>query len=151
MGTSPASSQAKVRLAKESDAAQIAVLASQLGYPSTTEEILHRMRSFEPPSQHALFVAESPAGEVVGWGHVSVSRLIESDLRAELNGLIVAEGHRSLGAGRKLLEQAERWARERGCKSLNLRSNVIRARAHQFYEREGYEHYKTQKAFRKTL
>ncbi len=70
METSPASSEAQVRMAKESDAAQIAVLASQLGYPSTTEEILHRMRSLEPPSQHVLFVAESPAGEVVGWGHV---------------------------------------------------------------------------------
>jgi GNAT superfamily N-acetyltransferase len=151
MGTSPASAEARVRLARESDAVQIAGLAGQLGYPSTTDDILRRMRTLEPASQHALFVAESPAGEVVGWGHVSVSHLIENDLRAELNGLIVAEGQRSLGAGRKLLEQAERWARERGCKALNLRSNVKRNRAHQFYERQGYQHYKTQKAFRKTL
>jgi hypothetical protein len=28
---------------------------------------------------------------------------------------------------------------------------VIRDRAHKFYERQGYEHYKTQKAFRKPL
>jgi hypothetical protein len=28
---------------------------------------------------------------------------------------------------------------------------VIRERAHTFYERQGYEHYKTQKAFRKPL
>jgi hypothetical protein len=28
---------------------------------------------------------------------------------------------------------------------------VIRTRAHQFYERQGYEHYKSQKAFRKVL
>jgi len=28
---------------------------------------------------------------------------------------------------------------------------VIRDRAHAFYLREGYEHYKTQKAFRKPL
>jgi GNAT superfamily N-acetyltransferase len=77
--------------------------------------------------------------------------LIESELRAEVNGLIVAEAHRSLGAGAKLLEAAENWARTCGCRNVNLRSNVIRERAHKFYERQGYEHYKTQKAFRKPL
>jgi GNAT superfamily N-acetyltransferase len=83
--------------------------------------------------------------------HVSVSHLLESDIRAEVNGLIVAEGQRSAGAGAKLLEAAEDWARRHGCKAMNVRSNVIRDRAHKFYERQGYEHYKTQKAFRKKL
>jgi GNAT superfamily N-acetyltransferase len=151
MSTSLRSARAHVRLARESDAAQIAKLSGQLGYPSTTEDILRRMRSLEPAALHAVLVAESPAGEVIGWGHVSVNHLIENDVRAELNGLVVAEGQRSLGAGQRILEQAEKWARERGCRALHLRSNVIRTRAHQFYERQGYEHYKTQKAFRKVL
>ena len=151
MSTSLRSAGAHVRLARESDAAQIAKLAGQLGYPSTTEDILRRMRALEPAALHAVLVAESPEGEVIGWGHVSVNQLIENDVRAELNGLVVAEGQRSLGAGQRILEQAEKWARQRGCRALHLRSNVIRARAHQFYERQGYEHYKTQKAFRKAL
>jgi GNAT superfamily N-acetyltransferase len=99
-----------------------------------------------------VFVAESVDGAgVVGWLHVSVSNLLESDARAEVNGLIVAEGQRSAGAGAKLLDAAEKWARKRDCRAMNVRSNVIRERAHKFYEREGYEHYKTQKAFRKAL
>ncbi len=57
----------------------------------------------------------------------------------------------SAGAGAKLLQAAEEWARKRGCKGMNVRSNVIRERAHKFYEANGYEHYKTQKAFRKPL
>jgi GNAT superfamily N-acetyltransferase len=107
----------------------------------------------KPASKHAVFVAESPdAGSgLVGWLHVSVSHLLESDMRAEVNGLIVAEGQRSAGAGAKLLEAAEQWARRQGCRAMNVRSNVIRERAHGFYERHGYEHYKTQKAFRKPL
>jgi GNAT superfamily N-acetyltransferase len=68
-----------------------------------------------------------------------------------LNGLIVAEGHRSLGAGARLLEAAESWARKHDCPSMSVRSNVVRERAHDFYLRRGYEHYKTQKAFRKNL
>jgi GNAT superfamily N-acetyltransferase len=107
----------------------------------------------KPASKHAVFVAESPeaATGLVGWVHVSVSHLLESDIRAEVNGLIVAEGQRSAGAGAKLLEAAEQWALRHGCRAMNVRSNVIRERAHVFYERHGYEHYKTQKAFRKAL
>jgi GNAT superfamily N-acetyltransferase len=82
---------------------------------------------------------------------VSVSHLLESDVRAEVNGLIVAAGQRGAGAGAKLLEAAEEWARRHGCRGMNVRSNVIRERAHGFYERSGYEHYKTQKAFRKSF
>jgi GNAT superfamily N-acetyltransferase len=110
------------------------------------------LRQLTPASKHAVFVAEgTSAGGVVGWVHVSVSHLLESDVRAEVNGLVVAEGQRSAGAGAKLLEAAEEWARKRGCRGMNVRSNVIRERAHKFYVRQGYEHYKTQKAFRKPL
>src|SRR5438105_3831593 len=78
-------------------------------------------------------------------------RLLESEVRAEVNGLVVADGHRSLGAGAQLLAAAEDWARKHGCKGMSVRSNVIREGAHKFYERNGYEHYKTQKSFRKPL
>jgi GNAT superfamily N-acetyltransferase len=50
-----------------------------------------------------------------------------------------------------LLSRAEEWARENGCRAIGLRSNAIRDRAHAFYERHGYAHVKTQKAFRKQL
>jgi GNAT superfamily N-acetyltransferase len=50
-----------------------------------------------------------------------------------------------------LLARAERWARERGCREIGLRSNVIRDRAHAFYEGHRYRHVKTQKSFRKDL
>jgi GNAT superfamily N-acetyltransferase len=142
----------RVRKARRGDAERIAQLSGELGYPASAAQIATRMRQLKPASKHAVFVAESSgAGDVLGWLQVSLAHLLESDLRAEVNGLIVAEGQRSAGAGAKLLEAAEEWARRRGCLGMNVRSNVIRERAHKFYERHGYEHYKTQKAFRKTL
>jgi GNAT superfamily N-acetyltransferase len=141
----------KVRRARTSDAPQLAELSGQLGYPTTAAEIIKRMRRLKPASQNALFVGDSPGVGVVGWAHVSVTHLVEVGTRAELNGLIVSESQRSLGAGARLLEAVEDWARKHGCPSMSVRSNVIRERAHSFYEREGYEHYKTQKAFRKAL
>jgi GNAT superfamily N-acetyltransferase len=140
-----------IRRARSSDAARLAELSGQLGYPTSATEITKRLRKLKPASQNALFVAESADAGVVGWTHVSVTHLVEVGTRAELNGLIVAEGQRSLGAGARLLEAAEDWARKHGCPNMSVRSNVIRDRAHKFYERQGYEHYKTQKAFRKTL
>lgn len=140
-----------IRRARTSDAQRLAELSGQLGYPATSAAIAKRMRKLKPASQNALFVADSPAEGVVGWTHVSVTHLVEVGTRAELNGLIVADGQRSLGAGARLLEAAEDWARKHGCPSMSVRSNVIRERAHKFYDRQGYEHYKTQKAFRKSL
>src|SRR5271154_4405587 len=140
-----------IRRARASDAFRLAELSGQLGYPTTAGEMAKRLRRLKPASQNALFVAESPSAGVVGWAHVSVTHLVEVGTRAELNGLIVAEDQRSLGAGARLLKAAEDWAREHGCPSMSVRSNVIRDRAHKFYERQGYEHYKTQKAFRKPL
>jgi len=141
----------KIRRAKSSDAAQIAELCGQLGYPAKPAEIVQRLRKIKPASQHAVLVAESPEQKVIGWLHVSVSTLVEVELRAEVNGLVVDDNERSRGTGALLLGAAEQWARSRGCKSMSVRSNVIRERAHQFYLRCGYEHYKTQKAFRKTI
>jgi GNAT superfamily N-acetyltransferase len=144
-------SELKIRRARAADAAQIAVLTGQLGYPATTAQIRQRLRSIQPASQNAIFVADAANYRVVGWLHVSKEPLLESEMRAEVNGLVVADGQRSLGAGARLLAAAEDWACKHGCKEMSVRSNVIRERAHQFYERNGYEHYKTQKSFRKPL
>jgi GNAT superfamily N-acetyltransferase len=141
----------EIRRAKITDGPQIAALSGQLGYPATAEQIRKRLHAIQPASQNAIFVAHSKKEGVVGWLHVSKEPLLESEMRAEVNGLVVAEGQRSLGAGAQLLAAAEDWARKHGCKEMSVRSNVIRERAHKFYERHGYEHYKTQKSLRKPL
>jgi GNAT superfamily N-acetyltransferase len=140
----------RIRRARKNDSARIAELSAQLGYPATGQEIVQRMERMRPAALHAVFVAESEK-LVTGWLHVSVTPLLEVPLRAEVNGLVVDEKRRSAGSGAELLQAAERWAAKKGCKSVSVRSNVIRERAHEFYLRNGYEHYKTQKAFRKYL
>jgi GNAT superfamily N-acetyltransferase len=144
-------SKLKIRRAKRGDAPQLAKLSGQLGYPATATQIRARLEGIKPASEHAIFVVESPRDGVIGWLHVSKQPLLEMEIRGEVNTLVVAEGQRSLGAGALLLAAAEDWARKRGCKGMSVRSNVIRERAHKFYERNGYEHYKTQKSFRKPL
>lgn len=151
MGTATKGSGLKIRRARMSDAASLAKLAGELGYPTTTPEMRIRLRRLRPAADNAVFVAENGDREVIGWLHVTVSRLLEVPLCAEVEGLVVAERHRSAGAGAQLLDAAEQWARKRKCVNMSVRSNVLRERAHGFYGRHGYEHIKTQKAFLKPL
>ncbi len=141
----------KIRRARQADAARIAALSGQLGYPATTKQMAARLKRALGTKDGACFVAETVKDGVIGWVYVSVTPLLEVARRAEVNGLVVDEKVRSLGAGGRLLEAAEKWARKMGCAGMSVRSNVIRDRAHGFYLRRGYEHYKTQKAFRKKL
>ena len=138
-------------MAQASDHARIAELAGQLSYPSTPEEIARRLQGLQRTAEAAVFVAQLESAEIAGWIAVFVYRTVEADARAEVSGLVVDESVRSQRVGEHLLARAEQWAREHGCQAIGLRSNVIRDRAHAFYERHGYAHVKTQKAFRKQL
>jgi len=141
----------EIREAQPQDYARIAELAGQLGYPSSTaDDIASRLKGMKHSNEHVVFVARL-GGDIAGWLGAYVCRTVEADARAEISGLVVDERCRSRQIGLHLLERAERWAREKGCHTIGLRSNVIRDRAHSFYERHGYKHTKTQKSFHKDL
>ncbi len=139
-----------IRPAIESDIPAIADLCTQLGYPSTPEEVARRLCQILSWQGQVLFVAEAD-GRVAGWIHVLAYPLPEMNLHAELGGLVVDEDHRSQGIGKLLVEKAEAWARAQGCCEMRARSNIIRQRAHRFYQSNGYENIKTQHTFRKFL
>lgn len=139
-----------IRPAREGDAGRIAALSGQLGYPAAEGDVLGRLRAIGQRPDHAVFVAEA-AGRVVGWVHVYTVATVESPAHAEIGGLVVDEAHRGRGIGRALMQRVEAWARDAGLGTVRLRSNVIRAEAHAFYERIGYAPVKTQKVFAKVL
>jgi GNAT superfamily N-acetyltransferase len=143
--------EVRIRRARPADAKRVAELSGQLGYPATEKQMKGRLIEVIKDKEASCFVAESREGGLIGWIHVSATPLVEVERRAEVNGLVVDEKARSGGAGAMLLTAAEKWAHGKRCKSMSVRSNVLRERAHGFYLRNGYEHYKTQKAFRKGL
>jgi GNAT superfamily N-acetyltransferase len=151
MKRAPITFAGTIRAARASDHTRMAELAGQLNYPSTREEIERRVQGINGSAGAAVYVAELETGEIAGWIAAFVYRTVEADARAEVSGLVVDERFRSQRVGEHLLARAEEWARENRCQAIGLRSNVIRERAHAFYERHGYTHVKTQKAFRKQL
>jgi GNAT superfamily N-acetyltransferase len=132
------------------DADRVAHLMTQLGYPSTSQQIARRFARIEGQSNQALFVAEDD-GQVVASVHVAANPYLEHDASAEILGLVVADGYRGEGIGTALVSAAEAWAAALGCGSLRVRSNTIRTRAHAFYDRAGFQRVKTQQCFEKNL
>lgn len=150
MSALPASANPIIRIASTADAEQIAQLCGQLGYPATSSETEERLRAVSRSSEHVVYVAEV-GGRLVGWIHVYARPSLTTEYSAEVAGLVVDEQYRSGGVGQALLAEAERWAKDKGCRSVRLRSNVTRERAHAFYERLGYETVKTSRSFCKFL
>ncbi len=140
-----------LRRAEPSDVPALVVLAEQLGYPCETDVMARRVDELAGRPDHAILVAAAEPNEVVGWIHVFVRPLLIAERAAEVGGLVVDDRYRSKGIGDLLLGAAEDWAVKSGYPRLRVRSNVIRERAHAFYEHRGYRRIKSQWVFEKHL
>lgn len=143
----------KIRAAVPADSPVLAVLATQLGYPSTPEQIAARLADVTPRPENAVLVAEADGAEgaVIGWIHVAGHHGIETDPFAQILALVVDENHRGGGTGAALVEAASEWAGRSGFRLLRVRSNVVRERTHRFYERLGFARLKQQVAFARPI
>lgn len=130
-----------VREATLDDAAALADLVTQLGYPSRSEEMVTRLTTLHT-ADSGLLVAEV-GGAVLGVVHVQRLATLVLDDAAEIGALVVDAKWRGQGVGCTLLQAAEEWARQRGCSALHVRTNIVRQRAHEFYFRNGFRQVKT--------
>ena len=140
-----------IRPARSDDAAALADLSTQLGYPASAETLSQRLTRVRGEGVGEVFVAADAHDRVLGWTHVVPRLHLEESPFAELAGLVVGDGARGAGVGAALLSAAEQWARQHGFVQFRVRSNVVRERAHRFYLREGYVERKRQVVFDKTL
>jgi GNAT superfamily N-acetyltransferase len=140
-----------IRTARLEDAPAIAVLATQLGYPTQTEQAEARLRDVLNRSDGAVLVAEGEDGTAIGWVQVVGAWRVSNDPSAEIVAMVVDEKHRSQGIGAALVEAATGWAVRHGFRTIRVRSNTVRERTHAFYERLGFQRTKTQVAFAKPI
>ena len=140
-----------IRRAIPGDAAAIAELSTQLGYPTTGSQSARRLSTVLESDDHAVFVACRADGEIIGWVHVFKAVRIESEPFAELGGIVVDRNHQGLGIGRQLVAATERWSARRGFSKLRVRSRVDRNSAHSFFEHVGFAAHKTQLILDKTI
>lgn len=131
-----------VRNARPGDAPDLARLCTQLGYPSTADVMPSRLSKLTGDSgdNARAFVAESK-GAAVGLLTIHLRHTLNHEAPiAQITLLVVDETVRARGVGRALVDAAERWARERNSRRINVTTQLSRDGAHAFYERVGYRH-----------
>jgi GNAT superfamily N-acetyltransferase len=127
-----------IRDARADDAAAMAELLGQLGYPATGSAVVGRLERLVIVGDRVV-VADID-GIVAGLAHLQVNPAIEHDRpAAKLAALVVDESHRGQGIGRALVAAIEDEARLRGCALLFLTTSDRRDAAHAFYEQIGLE------------
>ena len=147
-----------IRTARKSDIPEITRLNGQLGYPETPETIFRRFRRLRKDRRdHRLFVAVAggsagqPGRSVIGWTHVFIDKLLTVGPLGEIGGLVVDEQWRSRAVGAALLQRAEQWVQRKGYTGVVVHTNVVRKRAHSFYEKRGYKLIKQSKVYTKFI
>jgi|SRR6185437_15239677 len=139
----------EIRVMESDDAEAVNTLVTELGYHQTTADVLKWIESLRHDGRaQAAFVACEDAG-VIGWVEISIEHRLQSPPFALIGGLVVKEGVRSRGVGRKLCERAETWAWEHGMETVRVTSRSTREDAHRFYLRDGYKQTKTSLVFEK--
>lgn len=132
----------QIRAMTTGDIDRVAVLAGELGYPVESNVLAERFAALTGGDSEVIYVAVQN-GEVVGWIHLREFYDLLEEPTMEIRGLIVDARRRGAGIGQDLVEAGERRARERGINRMRVTSNVVRERAHRFYERLDYANVKT--------
>jgi GNAT superfamily N-acetyltransferase len=143
--------QIKVRRLKPEDATAAAVLSEQLGYPVSSAELRKRIERLDGCEGTRSVFAACLGDELVGWIEVEVTHHLAVAPFVHIAGLVVKDGFRGYGIGKRLCEEAEAWTRSLGISKVRVTSRSIRLDAHRFYQRDGYVEIKTSKVFEKVL
>jgi GNAT superfamily N-acetyltransferase len=129
---------AAIRHARADDAAAIASLLTQLGYPTHAAEVPLRLARFTAGGVGTLLVAESD-GEVAAIAALEITHPVHHpDPVAHVSAFVVGTAFRRRGLGRRLLAEVERAARAAGCRRIVVTSAEHRDDAHGFYLGAGW-------------
>jgi predicted N-acetyltransferase YhbS len=134
---------------READAAAVAELANELGYPSTGAHINKRIRTIS--ESDLLLVSVDKNDKSIAFVQAHPVCVLEAGFRVEILGLVVSSKARRMGIGQKLVAEVEAWARTLGTESVVVRSNTKRIESHLFYPALSYNVVKTQAVYEKKL
>lgn len=144
------SSLLSIRRLTINDAEATAELCSQLGYPSSPDDLRTRIDE-RSRSTDSVALAAIMDGQIVGWIDAFIEQHLQSSPSVVIGGLVVRDTTRGLGIGKRLCLEIEEWGRSKSIPLLRVRSQIIREDAHRFYLREGYRKVKTSLVFEKPL
>jgi ribosomal protein S18 acetylase RimI-like enzyme len=130
--------QITLRPARPTDAAAIAALFTDEGYPAGPSDILARLERFNTPESRVVIAEHDEA--ILGFIAVhAMARFEHDDQILRILALVVDAGARERGVGRTLMGEAERIGRELGAAFVELTAGHHRPEARHLYETLGYD------------
>lgn len=127
-----------LRPARSADAAAIAALFTEEGYPAGPSDIVARLEHFSTPESRVIVAEHDEA--ILGFIAVhAMARFEHEDSILRILALVVDAGARERGVGRALMGEAERVGVELGAASVELTAGHHRPEARQLYESLGYD------------
>ncbi|GGK32200.1 N-acetyltransferase [Caldalkalibacillus thermarum] len=130
-----------IRPATLQDVVALGQLMSELGYPTSSEEMTERFKKIYAHPDYYTLVAEVD-DQVVGMiGAVFAHRYESNDDYVRIVAMVVRSTHRGLGIGKKLLSAVEQWAKKKEARAIVLNSGNREERepAHRFYTGQGFK------------
>jgi len=141
----------KTRIVKVSDSAEIARLSTELGHKISSKEAQYNLKGILKDPSQDIIVIEHVGVRLLGFVYIFTMAELYSGVQGRIWGLIVDQNAQGMGIGTRLVAEAEKLAKKKGCTSMKVNSNVMRTGAHKFYEKVGYVKYKEQAIFKKSL
>lgn len=130
-----------IRHATIDDSPRLLPLLSELGYPTTLEDLSRRFLKFvkNPGFGVAVYEINEDITGFVAW--TTADHLISDATRFSIVGLVVSTSHRGTGIGKKLMKFVEDIAQQDSPAIIDLTSGLRRAQSgtHEFYKCIGYQ------------
>ena len=110
---------------------------------SGVAEAFHReeMEMIRRAGDKDCFLAVAPEGQVCGMVEVALRNVVDGCLSspvAYLEGIYVDPPYRGQGLARVLLERAEQWGRQNGCREMGSDSELHNQMGQEFHRHMGF-------------
>jgi GNAT superfamily N-acetyltransferase len=129
----------RIRDAELNDAAELAVLMSQLGYETNRTEMERRLKSILCNPAYKTFVAIMDGCLCGMIGTLTYPSYEHDDPSGRILAMVTLNVARRRGIGRALIATAEKDFTQRGIRRVALDTRLTREDAHKFYASLGYE------------
>jgi GNAT superfamily N-acetyltransferase len=116
---------------------RIAPVLLQLRANFDRQSLLAQIRVQQRAGYQIAYVESG--GEVLCVAGFVVSSKLAWGKNIYVDDLVTDANHRSLGAGKCMMDWLKSYAKEKGCEQLHLDSGVQRFAAHRFYLRERFK------------
>jgi len=124
--------------ANPKDATGLAVLLSQLGYPTQESQAIDKIKTHQETG-YKLLVAKDDV-EILGFIALHIYHAIHlSGMVGRITAFCVDETVRNTGVGNMLLLAAEEFFNHQDCMKIEVTSNLRRTQTHAYYLKRGYQ------------